>query len=254
MNSEDTIIMQPQNTQNNKAAESKNETKNEVNNTKEVKNEGKGNTAQRVGATIAAGVGGGAIGGGAAAYAANQMNEEPVEEEVKVEPAPEPAPQPEPTPQPEEPKEEEIPVTIDETQEPDYTNQNGANPVVDEPQPQQTGDEGGQEIQVLGVYENEEGQEMAVLTDGETVAAVVDTTGDDEANIIWVDGSDGSPADGVVQEGEIHDISDQHIGMEQFEQEYLAQQQMEMEQQDTFAYNAADETDYNNDVDTYDMV
>lgn len=253
MNNEETIIMQPQNTQNNKAAESKNETKNEANNTKEVKNEGKGNTAQKVGATIAAGVGGGAIGGGAAAYAANQMNEEPVEEEVKVETAPEPA-KPEPTPQPEEPKEEEIIVEPDDTVEPDYPGYGGADPVVNEPQPQQTGDEGGQEIQVLGVYENEEGQEMAVLTDGETIAAVVDTTGDDEANIIWVDGSDGSPVDGVVQEGEIHDISDQHIGMEQFEQEYLAQQQMEMEQQDTFAYNAADETDYNNDVDTYDMV
>lgn len=250
MNNEETIIMQPQNTQNNKAAESKNETKNEVNNTKEVKNEGKGNTAQRVGATIAAGVGGGAIGGGAAAYAANQMNEEPVEEEVKVEPAPEPAPQPEPTPQPEEPKEEEIPVTIDETQEPDYTNQNGANPVVNEPQPQQTGDEGGQEIQVLGVYENEEGQEMAVLTDGETIAAVVDTTGDGDANIIAVDENH----NGQFEEGEIHDITPDHLSMEPLEQEYLAQQQMEMEQQDTFAYNADDETDYNNDVDTYDMV
>lgn len=250
MNNEETIIMQPQNTQNNKAAESKNETKNEANNTKEVKNEGKGNTAQRVGATIAAGVGGGAIGGGAAAYAANQMNEEPVEEEVKVEPAPEPAPQPEPTPQAEEPKEEEIIVEPDDTVEPDYPGYGGADPVVNEPQPQQTGDEGGQEIQVLGVYENEEGQEMAVLTDGETIAAVVDTTGDGDANIIAVDENH----NGQFEEGEIHDITPDHLSMEPLEQEYLAQQQMEMEQQDTFAYNAADETDYNNDVDTYDMV
>ena len=53
----------------------------------------------------------------------------------------------------------------------------------------------------------------------------------------------------MEDEGEIYDISEQHVEMEQFEQEYLAQQQEEIDQHDTFAYEASDDQDYNNDVD-----
>ena len=245
MNSEETIIMQPQN--NNQAQQVQN-----VNTPKQ--EEKKSGSGKKVAAMTGAAVFGGAAGGAGTAAAANMLNKEQTEEqeqEVKVdEDTPPTTTTAKPEPKVEEKAEtEEIPVTVDENGETDYTGNAGADPVAQNPtpEPQPTGNEGGDahEVQVLGVYENGEGQEMAILTDGETVAAVLDANGDGEANVIGVDEN----MNGQLEEGEIYDISDQHISMSQYEDAYLAQQQEQIQQEhETFAYNADDQQDYNNDA------
>ena len=245
MNSEETIIMQPQN--NNQAQHVQN-----VDTPKQ--EEKKSGNGKKAAAMTGAAVFGGAAGGAGTAAAANMLNKEQTEEqeqEVKVdEDTPPTTTTAKPGPKAEEKIEtEEIPVTVDENGETDYTGNAGADPVAQNPtpEPQPTGNEGGDahEVQVLGVYENGEGQEMAILTDGETVAAVLDANGDGEANVIGVDEN----MNGQLEEGEIYDISDQHISMSQYEDAYLAQQQEQIQQEhETFAYNADDQQDYNNDA------
>ena len=245
MNSEETIIMQPQN--NNQAQHVQN-----VDTPKQ--EEKKSGNGKKAAAMTGAAVFGGAAGGAGTAAAANMLNKEQTEEqeqEVKVdEDTPPTTTTAKPEPKVEEKAEtEEIPVTVDENGETDYTGNAGADPVAQNPtpEPQPTGNEGGDahEVQVLGVYENGEGQEMAILTDGETVAAVLDANGDGEANVIGVDEN----MNGQLEEGEIYDISDQHISMSQYEDAYLAQQQEQIQQEhETFAYNADDQQDYNNDA------
>ena len=245
MNSEETIIMQPQN--NNQAQQVQN-----VDTPKQ--EEKKSGNGKKVAAMTGAAVFGGAEGAAGTAAAANMLNKEQTEEqeqEVKVdEDTPTTTTTAKPGPKAEEKIEtEEIPVTVDENGETDYTGNAGADPVAQNPtpEPQPTGNEGGDahEVQVLGVYENGEGQEMAILTDGETVAAVLDANGDGEANVIGVDEN----MNGQLEEGEIYDISDQHISMSQYEDAYLAQQQEQIQQEhETFAYNADDQQDYNNDA------
>ena len=245
MNSEETIIMQPQN--NNQAQQVQN-----VDTPKQ--EEQKSGNGKKVAAMTGAAVFGGAAGGAGTAAAANMLNKEQTEEqeqEVKVdEDTPTTTTTAKPEPKAEEKIEtEEIPVTVDENGETDYTGNAGADPVAQNPtpEPQPTGNEGGDahEVQVLGVYENGEGQEMAILTDGETVAAVLDANGDGEANVIGVDEN----MNGQLEEGEIYDISDQHISMSQYEDAYLAQQQEQIQQEhETFAYNADDQQDCNNDA------
>lgn len=245
MNSEETIIMQPQN--NNQAQQVQN-----VDTPKQ--EEKKSGNGKKVAAMTGAAIFGGAAGGSGTAVAANMLNKEQTEEqeqEVKVdEDTPTATTTAKPEPKAEEKIEtEEIPVTVDENGETDYTGNAGADPVTQNPTstPQPTGNEGSDahEVQVLGVYENGEGQEMAILTDGETVAAVLDANGDGEANVIGVDEN----MNGQLEEGEIYDISDQHISMSQYEDAYLAQQQEQIQQEhETFAYNADDQQDYNNDA------
>lgn len=245
MNSEETIIMQPQN--NNQAQQVQN-----VDTPKQ--EEKKSGNGKKVAAMTGAAIFGGAAGGSGTAVAANMLNKEQTEEqeqEVKVdEDTPTATTTAKPEPKAEEKIEtEEIPVTVDENGETDYTGNAGADPVTQNPTstPQPTGNEGSDahEVQVLGVYENGEGQEMAILTDGETVAAVLDANGDGEANVIGVDEN----MNGQLEEGEIYDISDQHISMSQYEDTYLAQQQEQIQQEhETFAYNADDQQDYNNDA------
>ena len=241
MSNEETIIMQPQN--NNQAQQVQN-----VDTPKqEEKNTGKG---KNIAAMTGAAVFGGAAGGAGTAAAANLFTKE---QEVKVE---EETPAATTTAKPEQEVEEKTetkvtPVTTDEHGEPDYTGHGGADPVTPQPQLQQTSNDSNetQEVQVLGVYHNDEGQEAAVLTDGETVAVVLDANGDGEANVIGIDENHNNQFD----EGEVHDISDQHIGMGQFEDAYFAQQEEQLQQEhDTFAYNASEEADYNNDAEVYD--
>ena len=246
MNNEETIIMQPKNNEKAQQIQSVETPKQE---------EKKSGNGKKVAAMTGAAVFGGAAGGAGTAAAANMFNkeqEEEQEQEVKVEedtPATTTTAKPEPKVE-EKIETEEIPVTVDENGETDYTGNAGADPVTQNPTStsQQTGNDGSDahEVQVLGVYENGEGQEMAILTDGETVAAVLDANGDGEANVIGIDEN----MNGQLEEGEIHDISDQHISMSQYEDAYLAQQQQEQIQQEheTFAYNADDQQDYNNDA------
>lgn len=246
MNNEETIIMQPKNNEKAQQIQSVETPKQE---------EKKSGNGKKVAAMTGAAVFGGAAGGAGTAAAANMFNkeqEEEQEQEVKVEedtPATTTTAKPEPKVE-EKIETEEIPVTVDENGETDYTGNAGADPVTQNPTStsQPTGNDGSDahEVQVLGVYENGEGQEMAILTDGETVAAVLDANGDGEANVIGIDEN----MNGQLEEGEIHDISDQHISMSQYEDAYLAQQQQEQIQQEheTFAYNADDQQDYNNDA------
>lgn len=246
MNNEETIIMQPQN--NNQAQQVQN-----VDTPKQ--EEKKSGNGKKVAAMTGAAVFGGAAGGAGTAAAATmftkEQEEEEQEQEVKVEeetPAATTTAKPEPKVE-EKAETEEIPITVDENGETDYTGNAGADPVAQNPtpEPQPTGNESGDahEVQVLGVYENGEGQEMAILTDGETVAAVLDANGDGEANVIGIDEN----MNGQFEEGEVYDISDQHISMSQYEDAYLAQQQEQIQQEhDTFAYNADDQQDYNNDA------
>lgn len=245
MNNEETIVMQPQN---GNAAKQTN-----VSTTNEMKDKKESGTAKRVAATAAAGVFGGAMGGAGSVAAAHMLQtEEPeVEEDIA---STEEAPAAKPKPEQEEVRatSEEVIVTPEETEEPDYTNHNGADPVVttdesDTAHPV-SNDESEPEVQVLGVYQDEEGAELAILTNGSEVAAVLDSDGDGEADLLGVDFNHNNQLD----EGEICDISDQHISMSQYEEAYIAQQQMEQEQQDTFAYSATDESDYNNDAEIYD--
>lgn len=245
MNNEETIIMQPKNNEKAQQIQSVETPKQE---------EKKSGNGKKVAAMTGAAVFGGAAGGAGTAAAANMFNkeqEEEQEQEVKVEEdTPTATTTAKPEPKVEEKIEtEEIPVTVDENGETDYTGNAGADPITQNPTStsQPTGNDGSDahEVQVLGVYENGEGQEMAILTDGETVAAVLDANGDGEANVIGIDEN----MNGQLEEGEIHDISDQHISMSQYEDAYLAQQQEQMQQEhETFAYNADDQQDYNNDA------
>ena len=216
--------------------------------------EKKSGNGKKAAAMTGAAVFGGAAGGAGTAAAANMLNKEQTEEQEQEVKADEDTPTATTTAKPEPKAEEkieteEIPVTVDENGETDYTGNAGADPVTQNPTstPQPTGNEGSDahEVQVLGVYENGEGQEMAILTDGETVAAVLDANGDGEANVIGVDEN----MNGQLEEGEIYDISDQHIRLSQYEDAYLAQQQEQIQQEhETFAYNADDQQDCNNDA------
>lgn len=250
MNNEETIIMQPQTV--NKATEAPKNT--ETPKKEEApKSENKESNGKRVAATAAAGVFGGAAGGAASVAAATILSTqeqedavEEVQEEVVAEPVTEVKPEPV-----QEAKEEEIIIEPVEPEEPDYSGNNGEDPVVPEPEPQPTptSNEEVPEVQILGVYERttEDGvdQELVILTNGEEIAAIVDTTGDGEANILAMDENE----NGQIEENEVYDISEQHVEMGMFEQQYIAQQQMEQEQQDALAYEASDEPDYDNDVD-----
>lgn len=249
MNNEETIIMQPKNNEKAQQIQSVETPKQE---------EKKSGNGKKVAAMTGAAVFGGAAGGAGTAAAANMFNkeqEEEQEQEVKVEEdTPTATTTAKPEPKVEEKVEtEEIPVTVDENGETDYTGNAGADPVTQNPTstPQPTGNDGSDahEVQVLGVYENGEGQELVILTDGERGGAVLDATGNGEGDLLWVDGSDGSTPDGMMQEGEVIDITEQHIQMSQYEDAYLAQQQEQMQQEhETFAYNADDQQDYNNDA------
>lgn len=251
MNNEETIVMKPQNN-NDKAEQTQN-----VETT-----EKKSNKGMKVAATAAASVFGGVAGG--ATYAAADMLHNKEAEEHKQEEEAQTTEEPVVAVATEEPHKEqhneshkeEVSVKADEdaSDEPDYTNHNGADPVTPNPEVHATVDEAGSgnanEVQVLGVYETsgENGQTMqaAVLTNGEEVAAVVDIDCDGEADVLLVDENHNQHID----EGEVYDLSDNHVQMSDYQDAYLAQQQMQQEH-DTFAYNANDDQqqDYNNDAD-----
>ena len=110
---------------------------------------------------------------------------------------------------------------------------------------------GGNEVQILGMYEAEGdyGQTMqaAVFTNGVDVAAVVDVNGDGKAEV-YVQDVNGN---GQIEQNEIADISNNPVEMSQIEQAYALQQQAEAQNINTFAYNATDEQpDYNNGMGT----
>ena len=250
MNNEETVFMQPQN--NNTEAEQ----------TQNVKvAEKKSDKVKRVVATAAASVMGGVVGGGTT-YAATEMlhdkeaDEQKPEEEAQVTEEPV-AKEPQKVEHAEAQKEEvTVKVDNDESNEPDYTNHAGADPVTPNPEVQATVDESSDsnaninEVQVLGVYETqgENGQTMqaAMLTNGEEVAAVVDLDSDGVADVLLVDENHNQQID----EGEVYDLSNDNVQMSVYQDAYQAQQQQAQQEHDTFAYNAnEDQQDYDNDAD-----
>lgn len=102
---------------------------------------------------------------------------------------------------------------------------------------------GSSDVRILGVYErtDENGvhQEVALMTDGKDVAAVLDADGDGEVDILAVDDNH----NGSFEENEIINISGEHITMDRYEQAYVAQQQGGSSQD---VILARDEHDYTN--------
>ncbi|MCI6861540.1 MAG: hypothetical protein MR860_06075 [Prevotella sp.] len=245
MKNEETIIMQPDNSENT----------NNVKAEKEVRN-GNGKRVAAVAAGAAFGSAAGSA-GTAAAFRVAENTQEEVEAQVDdtaTATAAEQLQAAAATAQTEQ-QEEVVATVVDDTQEPDYTGNAGADPVSQDPVAQQTSNETG-EVQVLGVYErtDENGvrQEAAVITDGQEVAAIVDVDGNGTADALLADMNHNQQID----EGEVFDISEQNISMDTLKQQYIAQQEMEAQQQqeETFGYAASDETaDYNNGVDCIDV-
>ena len=132
-----------------------------------------------------------------------------------------------------------------------YAQQNGGAHQEPQTQTNTASNSDNNEVQVLGVYEQtgDQGQTMeaAVVNIGGEAVAIVDQTGNGIADIAVCDANHNQ----VIEEGEVIDISSDQIQMSTIEDQYVAQQQQEqMQQEDTFAYNASDDqSDYTNDVD-----
>lgn len=242
---EETIIMQPENS--GKANE----------NAETIQRQSK---VKDVAATMVATAVGSAVGSGTVYAATSGLKDSETEEtnepeqEAQVTEEPTVAPEPEPTPAPEpkptvapEPK----PTPAPEPEVEDYTGNDNADPITPGPEVQATSGSssaGGNEVQVLGVYEvqGDNGQMMqaAILTNGEEVAAVVDVDNDGFADVLLVDENHNQQID----EGEVYDL---RIQMADYQQVYLTQQEQMQQEQENFAHNTYDEqSDYNNEVDT----
>ena len=128
-----------------------------------------------------------------------------------------------------------------------YAQQNGGTHQEPQTQTHTTNSNDSNEVQVLGV-DSEQGI-AGVGIGGETIV-LVDANQDD-----IIEYAVGDPNhNGVIEEGEVIDVSSEQIHMSTVENTYITQQQEQMQQeqqqQDTFAYNAGDDqSDYINDVD-----
>lgn len=143
--------------------------------------------------------------------------------------------------------------------ESDYTGHGGDNIVAqDDPYLHTSSDDGmgvhDNQIQVLGVddVQNEDGSMMqaAVITDGHYIGAVIDADYDGTADAVIVDYNQNQQ----IEEGEVFDVSNENIQMQDFQDAHVAQQQDMMQQeQEHLAYNASDDQpDYCNNADIQD--
>lgn len=142
--------------------------------------------------------------------------------------------------------------------ESDYTGHGGGNFVAqDDPYLQTACDDGmgvhDDQIQVLGVddVQNEDGSMMqaAVITDGHYIGAVIDVDHDGTADIVAVDHNQNQQ----IEEGEVFDVSNENIQMQDFQDAHVAQQDMMQQEQEHLAYNASDDQpDYCNNADIQD--
>lgn len=157
----------------------------------------------------------------------------------------------------------DVNATVDDVApngENDYTGHGGGNFVAqdDDPNLQTACDDGmgvhDNQIQVLGVddVQNEDGSMMqaAVITDGHYIGAVIDVDHDGTADIVAVDHNQNQQ----IEEGEVFDVSNENIQMQDFQDAHVAQQQDMMQQeQEHLAYNASDDQpDYCNNADIQD--
>lgn len=142
--------------------------------------------------------------------------------------------------------------------ESDYTGHGGDNFVAqNDPNLQTASDDGmgvhDDQLQVLGVYDvqNEDGSMMqtATITDGHYIGAVIDVDYDGTADIVAVDHNQNQQ----IEEGEVFDVSNENIQMQDFQDAHVAQQDMMQQEQEHLAYNASDDQpDYCNNADIQD--
>ena len=157
----------------------------------------------------------------------------------------------------------DVNATVDDVApngENDYTGHGGGNFVAqdDDPNLQTASDDGmgvhDDQLQVLGVYDvqNEDGSMMqtATITDGHYIGAVIDADYDGTADTVIVDYNQNQQ----IEEGEVFDVSNENIQMQDFQDAHIAQQQDMMQQeQEHLAYNASDDQpDYCNNADIQD--
>lgn len=156
----------------------------------------------------------------------------------------------------------DVNATVDDVAsngENDYTGHGGDNIVAQEDPYLQTASDDGMgvhdnQIQVLGVYDvqNEDGSMMqaAAITDGHYIGAVIDVDYDGTADTVAVDYNQNQQ----IEEGEVFDVSNENIQMQDFQDAHVAQQQDMMQQeQEQLAYNASDDQpDYCNNADIQD--
>lgn len=157
----------------------------------------------------------------------------------------------------------DVNATVDDVApngESDYTGHGGDNFVTqdDDPNLQTASDDGmgvhDDQLQVLGVYDvqNEDGSMMqtATITDGHYIGAVIDADYDGTADTVIVDYNQNQQ----IEEGEVFDVSNENIQMQDFQDAHVAQQQDMMQQeQEHLAYNAGDDQpDYCNNADIQD--
>lgn len=158
----------------------------------------------------------------------------------------------------------DVNATVDDVAsngENDYTTGHGGDNFVaqEDPYLQTASDDGmgvhDNQIQVLGgVYDvqNEDGSMMQAvsITDGHYIGAVIDVDHDGTADTVIVDYNQNQQ----IEEGEVFDVSNENIQMQDFQDAHVAQQQDMMQQeQEQLAYNASDDQpDYCNNADIQD--
>ncbi len=260
MNNEETIISQPQSNNNQaKQATSTAET------TEQPKKKARGKSGVAIAGAAAAGA---AVGSGATLVAeaavddeANNQQEENnhqmaenATESQEVEATADPQDDQEANqPQPETEAPHEVNPTIDEVApngETDYSHAGGADPVMeDDPNLHTASNDMGaddNQVQVLGVYEvpGDDGNmiQTTVLTDGQYIGAVIDVDYDGVADVAFVDYNQNQQID----EGEVYDVSNDNIQMQEFQN--ACDPQQEMMQQEHYAMND-NLPDYDNDAD-----
>ena len=273
MNNEETIIMQPQSGNNPKANQA---TPAAEPNAKPKKTRGKRGAAMAGAAVVGAAVGSGAtLGVEAVIDESNNDQEENntqtaetqtdnAAESQEVEAVADPQDGIE-TEQPQYVSEapRDVNATVEDVAsngESDYTGHGGDNFVTqdDDPNLQTASDDGmgvhDDQLQVLGVYDvqNEDGSMMqtATITDGHYIGAVIDADYDGTADAVIVDYNQNQQ----IEEGEVFDVSNENIQMQDFQDAHVAQQQDMMQQeQEHLAYNASDDQpDYCNNADIQD--
>lgn len=239
MNNEETIVKQPQN-ENSKKEQAQS-----------VAAPKKSNRGKKIAATVGTVVAGGAVGSGATIATSEMLNDQEDEAQDPEENVPvieEAAATDEELPQ----KDIEVDVYDPASDEIDYTGHNNDDYVTPDLQTtsEETDSNYSDEVQVLGVYDaqDEYGQpiQVAGLTDGEEVVAGRDVDYDGVADTVVGDENH----NGVIEENEVHDISECGVYMADFQQNYLEQQeQMQQEQDDSIYYASDDMQDYQNDID-----
>lgn len=272
MNNEETIIMQPQSGNNPKANQA---TPAAEPNAKPKKTRGKRGAAMAGAAVVGAAVGSGAtLGVEAVVDESNNDQEENntqtaeaqtdnAAESQEVEAVADPQDGIE-TEQPQYVSEapRDVNATVEDVAsngESDYTGHGGDNFVAqNDPNLQTASDDGmgvhDNQIQVLGVYDvqNEDGSMMqaATITDGHYIGTVIDADYDGTADTVIVDYNQNQQ----IEEGEVFDVSNENIQMQDFQDAHVAQQQDMMQQeQEHLAYNVSDDQpDYCNNADIQD--